>query len=109
MGKEMPIESFNKEKIGSHLNRGDKRLKFGAKTGEKERDLFLFSERFINGSKCGNKASKVVKIISYRRIFLLQSGELIVNVHNTSPRMSGEHSFKSEPNFSRCCAFENIS
>jgi hypothetical protein len=109
MGKEMPIKSFNREKIGSHLNCGDKRLKFGAKTGKKERDLFLFSERFINGSKCGNKASKLVKIINDRRISLLQIGELIVNVHNSSPRMSGEHSFESEPNFSRCCAFDNIS
>jgi hypothetical protein len=49
MGKKMPIESFNREKSGSHLNHGDKRLKFGAKTSEKEGDLFLVSEGFING------------------------------------------------------------
>jgi hypothetical protein len=78
-------EDAHREKIGSHLNRGDKRLKFGAKTSEKEGDLFLVSEGFINGGKCGNEAGKLVKVISYRRISLLQSGELIVNVHDTSP------------------------
>ena len=104
----MPIESFNREKIGSHLNHGDKRLKFGAKSSKKEGDLFLFNKRFINGNKCGNKASKLVKIISYRIISLLQSGELIVNIHNASPRMGSEHPFESEPDLSRCCAFDNI-
>jgi hypothetical protein len=32
-----------------------------------------------------------------------------MNVHSTSSRMSSEHSFESEQNFLRCCAFDNIS
>jgi hypothetical protein len=72
MGQEMPIESFNREKISSHLNRGDKGLIFRAETCKKKGDLFLLFERLINGSKSVHKASKFVEIISYRRISLLQ-------------------------------------
>jgi hypothetical protein len=108
MGQEMPIKCFNGDEISPHLNGGDKELIFRAETCKKKGDLFLLFERLIYGSKSVHKPSKFVEITRDRRISLFESRELIVNIHSASPRMGSEHPFESEPDLSRCCAFDNI-
>jgi hypothetical protein len=60
----MTIKSFNREKLGAHVNRGDERLIFRAKTGKEEGDLFFLSEWLIDSSKGIHKTGEGVEIIS---------------------------------------------
>ena len=59
----MTIKSFNREKLGAHVNSGDKRLIFRAKTGKKEGDLFFLNEWLIDSSKSIHKTGECVEII----------------------------------------------
>ena len=61
--EEMTIKSFNREKLGAHVNRGDKRLIFRAKIGKEEGDLFFLRERLIYSSKSVHKTGEGVEII----------------------------------------------
>ena len=108
MGQEMPIKNFNRDQIGPYLNGGDKGLIFRAETCKKKADLFFLFERLIYGSESVHKPSKFVEIIRDSGIPLLDSRELVVDIHGASPRMGSKHAFESEPNLSRCYAFDDI-
>jgi hypothetical protein len=108
MGQEMPIKNFNRDQIGPHLNGGDKGFIFRAETCKKKGDLFFLFERLIYGSESVHKPNKFVEIIRDSGIALLESRELVVNIHGASPRMGSKHVFESEPNLSRCYAFDDI-